>query len=289
MVDVPKRATGTDANVSLRGVQPAAFDVRESVRIVAGRRFEPGRSEVIVGMGALAEFDGLELGSTMRWGETDWTVVGLFSSDGSAWESELWCDVNILQPAFRRGTNYQAIYAKLESPETFEMFKDTLTTDPRLDVLVERETDYFIEQSQMLHGIITSLGFLVAAFMGVGAVFGAVNTMYSAVAARTREIATLRALGFGAGPVILSVLAESMLLALVGGIVGGAGAYLVFNGYQATTLNWTSFTQVTFAFAVTPGILIMGLVWSLLMGLVGGLPPALRAARLPISSALREL
>jgi putative ABC transport system permease protein len=289
MVDVPKRATGTDANVSLRGVQPAAFDVRENIRIVQGRRFEPGRNEVIVGAGALAEFDGLEPGSTLRWGETEWMVVGLFSSAGSAWESELWCDVNVLQPAFRRGTNYQAIYAKLESAGGFEAFKDNLTTDPRLDVMVERETDYFIEQSQMLRGIIIFLGFGIATLMGVGAIFGAVNTMYSAVAARTREIATLRALGFGAGPVVLSVLAESMLLALAGGIVGGLGAYAVFNGYQATTLNWTSFTQVTFAFAVTPGILVMGLVWSLMMGLVGGLPPALRAARLPISSALREL
>jgi putative ABC transport system permease protein len=289
MVDVPKRTTGTDANVPLRGVQAAGFEVRDDVRIVAGRRFEPGRNEVIAGVGASGQFAGLEIGDTQRWGETEWKVVGQFTTDGSSWESELWCDVAVLQPAFRRGTNYQAVYAKLESPEAFETFKDALTTDPRLDVLVERETDYFVEQSLMLHGIITSLGFLIAALMGVGAVFGAVNTMYSAVAARTREIATLRALGFGAGPVILSVLVESVLLAVGGGLVGGAGAFLVFNGYQVATLNWTSFSQVAFAFAVTPGILFLGLAWALLMGLVGGLLPAWRAARLPIASALREL
>lgn len=289
MVDVPKKSTGTDANVPLRGVQSAAFAIRDRVRMVEGRRFEPGRNEVIVGAGAAGQFDGLEIGSMLRWDDSEWTVVGHFSAEGGMWESELWCDVAVLQPAFRRGTTFQAVYAKLENAAAFETFKDALTTDPRLDVMVERETDYFIEQSLMLHGIITSLGFLVAALMGVGAVFGAVNTMYSAVATRAREIATLRALGFGTGPVILSVLVESMLLALAGGAVGGAGAYLAFNGYQAATLNWTSFSQVTFAFAVTPGILIMGLVWSLLMGLVGGLLPAWRSARLPVASALREL
>jgi putative ABC transport system permease protein len=289
MVDVPKKATGTDANVPLRGVQSAAFAIRDNVRIVEGRRFEPGRNEVIVGAGAAAQFSGLEIGSRLRWAESEWTVVGRFSAGGGLWESELWCDVAVLQPAFRRGTTYQAVYAKLENDDSFLTFKDSLTTDPRLDVMVERETDYFLEQSLMLHGIITSLGFLVAALMGVGAVFGAVNTMYSAVATRAREIATLRALGFGTGPVIFSVLVESMLLALAGGAVGGAGAYLVFNGYQAATLNWTSFSQVTFAFAVTPEILAMGLGWSLLMGLVGGLLPAWRSARLPVALALREL
>jgi putative ABC transport system permease protein len=289
MVDVPKKSTGTDANVPLRGVEGAAFEIRDDLRIVEGRRFEPGRNEIIVGTGAAGQFAGLEIGNTLQWDESEWTVVGLFSADGSAWESELWCDVKVLQPAFRRGNSFQAVYAKLESAEDFESFKDALTTDRRLDVMVERETDYFLEQSLMLHGIITGLGFLIAALMGVGAVFGAVNTMYSAVAARTREIATLRALGFGAGPVILSVLVESMLLALAGGLAGGAGAYLAFNGYQAATLNWSSFSQITFSFTVTPGILVMGLVWSLLLGLLGGLFPAWRAARLPISSALREL
>jgi putative ABC transport system permease protein len=289
MVDVPKKATGTDANVPLRGVQPAAFDVRENVRIVDGRPFEPGRNEVIAGVGAAAEFAGLEIGNTLRWSESEWTVVGLFASDGSLWESELWCDVNVLQPAFRRGSSFQAVYAKLESPETFAGFKDALTTDPRLDVMVEREIDYFVEQSLFLRTMITTLGFGVAAIMAVGAVFGAVLTMYSAIAARTREIATLRALGFGAGPVILSVLVESMLIAVVGGVVGGVGAYLVFNGYQAATLNWTSFSQVVFAFRVTPALLAQGLALSLLMGLFGGLLPALRAARVPVAAALRGL
>jgi len=289
MVDVPKRDTGTDANVPLRGVRPTAFEIRDGLRIVEGRNFEPGRNEIIVGAAAAGEFAGLELGRTQRWGETEWTVVGWFSTEGSLWESEIWCDVNVLQPAFRRGNSFQAVYAKLESPEAFETFKDALTTDPRLDVMVERETDYLIEQSAALHGIITTLGYLIAALMGVGAVFGAVNTMYSAVATRAREIATLRALGFGAGPVVVSVLVESMLLAVAGGLAGAAGAYLVFDGWQAATLNWSSFSQVAFAFAVTPAILTMAILWSLLMGFVGGLLPALRAARLPVSSALREL
>jgi putative ABC transport system permease protein len=288
-VDIAKRNTGTEANVPLRGVQPAAFGVRDYVRIVEGRNFEPGRSELIAGQGAALEFAGLEVGNTLRWGDTDWTVVGIFTAGGSLWESELWCDIRVLQPAFRRGNTYQSVYAQLESVEAFTTFKDALTTDPRLDVMVERETDYFIEQSEQLHGIITTLGYFVALLMGVGAVFGAVNTMYSAVAARAREIATLRALGFGGGPVVVSVLVESMLLALAGGLVGGAGAYLAFNGYRAATLNWASFSQVTFSFAVTPAILVSGIVWALLMGLLGGLLPALRAARLPISSALRVL
>jgi len=289
IVDVPKRDTGTDANVPLRGVRPSAFEIREGLHIVEGRNFEPGRNEIIVGVAAATEFAGLEIGRTLRWGESDWTVVGWFSTEGSLWESEIWCDVKVLQPAFRRGNSFQSVYVKLESPDAFETFKDALTTDPRLDVMVERETDYMIEQSAALSGIITTLGYLIAALMGVGAVFGAVNTMYSAVATRTREIATLRALGFGAGPVVVSILVESMLLAVAGGLIGAAGAYLVFDGWQAATLNWSSFSQVAFAFAVTPEILTMAILWSLLMGFVGGLLPALRAARLPVASALREL
>ncbi|HEY8022715.1 MAG TPA: FtsX-like permease family protein [Thermoanaerobaculia bacterium] len=289
VVDVPKRSTGTPANVPLRGVQPAAFAVRNDIQIISGRRFEPGKNEVIVGKAAAGQFAGLDVGSTRRWGENVWTVVGEFTAGGSVSESELWCDAGVLQPAYRRGDTFQSVYAKLESPAAFTRFKSSLTSDPRLNVSVERESDYFATQSQSLTGIIKGLGGLIAGLMAIGAVFGALNTMYTAVASRTREIATLRALGFSAGPVVLSVLAESLLLALAGGLVGAVVAYVVFNGYQTSTLNWQSFSQVSFAFAVTPRLLVQGIVWALLMGLVGGLFPAIRAARLPVATALREL
>ncbi|HSG40244.1 MAG TPA: FtsX-like permease family protein, partial [Thermoanaerobaculia bacterium] len=289
VVDVPKRSTGTDANVPLRGVQPAAFQVRSEVEIIQGRNFQPGRNEVIVGKAAAAEFAGLDLGSRLRWGESEWTVVGIFAADGALSESEIWCDVGVLQPAYRRGSTFQSVYAKLESPAAFDRFKDALTTDPRLDVKVIRETDYYAEQSQLLYNIITGLGFGIAGLMGLGAIFGALNTMYTAVSARTREIATLRALGFQSGPVVVSVLAESLLLALIGGAVGAAAAYFALNGYQAATMNWASFSQVAFSFAVTPRLLVQALVFALLMGLIGGLFPAIRAARLPVATALREL
>jgi putative ABC transport system permease protein len=289
VVDVPKRSTGTAANVPLRGVQPAAFTVRDRVKIVSGRRFEPGKNEIIVGQAALEQFAGLDLGSTLRWGENTWTVVGIFTADGAISESELWCDASVLQPAYRRGDTFQSVYAKLTSPAAFTAFKDVLTTDPRLDVKVVREDEYFASQSQALSAIINFLGTLIAGLMAVGATFGALNTMYTAVASRTREIATLRALGFGAGPVVVSILVESLLLALAGGLVGATAAYFAFNGYKASTINFQSFSQVAFAFAVTPPLLIGGIVIALLMGLIGGLFPAIRAARMPVITALREL
>jgi putative ABC transport system permease protein len=288
IVDVPMRSTGTEANVPLRGVQPAAFELREQVRVVEGRRFEPGRNEIIAGVGASRQFAGVDLGGKLRFGEDEWTVVGLFEAGGSLSESELWCDVNVLQPAYRR-TAFQSVYAKLGSPGAFDQLKDSLTTDPRLQVKVEREDEYYAGQSAMLDGVIRNLGTLVAVLMGIGAVFGALNTMYSAVAARTREIATLRALGFGGGPTVVAILIESLLLALGGGLIGGVGAYLAFNGYQAATLNWSSFSQVVFSFEVTPILMLIGLAASLLMGLLGGVFPAIRAARMPVAVALREL
>ncbi|HYG65424.1 MAG TPA: ABC transporter permease, partial [Thermoanaerobaculia bacterium] len=217
IVDLPKRTTGTDANVPLRGVQSAAFDVRDEVEIVEGRTFRPGSNEIIAGRAAAAEFAGLEVGARHRWGESEWQVVGIFEAGGGLAESEIWCDAGVLQPAYRRGSTFQAVYAKLDSPASFDRFKDTLTTDPRLDVKVIRETEYYADQSRILYSIITGLGTIIALLMGVGAVFGALNTMYTAVSSRTREIATLRALGFGGGPVVLSVLAESLFLSLLGG------------------------------------------------------------------------
>ncbi len=288
IVDLPMRSTGSEANVPLRGIQPAAYELRDRLRVVEGRRFEAGRNEIIAGVGAARQFDGVELGSKLRFGENDWTVVGLFEAGGSLSESELWCDVNVLQPAYRR-TAFQSVYVKLDSPGAFAQFKETLVEDPRLQVNVEREDEYYAGQSEMLDGVIKNLGTLIAVLMGAGAVFGALNTMYSAVAARTREIATLRALGFGGGPTVVAVMIESLILALGGGLVGGLGAYFAFNGYQATTLNWSSFSQVVFSFSVTPRLLVAGLAAAVLMGLIGGLFPAIRAVRTPVATALREL
>ncbi len=289
VVDIPKRSTGTDANVPLRGVQPAAFEVRDEVTIISGRRFEPGRNEVIVGRSAAASFAGLDLGAKLRWGESDWTVVGIFSAAGGLAESEIWCDVGVLQPAYRRGDSFQAVYAKLESPEAFTTFKDALTSNPSLDVKVQQESEYYEAQSRALTGLIRILGAVITVLMGAGAIFGALNTMYAAVAARTREIATLRAIGFRSGPVVISVLVESLLLALAGGVVGAAIAYLGFNGFQTSTMNWATFSQLSFSFAVTPALIGVGLACALGMGLLGGLFPALRAARIPVATALREL
>jgi putative ABC transport system permease protein len=289
IVDLPKRSTNTTANISLRGVGPNAFAVRPNIRIVAGRAFQAGRNEIVAGRGAAAQFGGTEIGHKLRFGQSEWTVVGVFDAGGTFSDSELWCDAAVLQPVYRRGTTFQTLYAKLESPEAFTRFKDALTTDPRLSLKVMRETDYFAEQSQMVSTLITTLGSGIALLMGIGAVFGAVNTMYQAVASRTREIATLRALGFGGGPVVVSVLVESLALALIGGAAGGAVAYAGFNGFETSTINWQTFSQVAFAFAVTPGLIVSGIVYALVMGFLGGLLPAVRASRLPIVSALREL
>ena len=289
VVTVPKKSTRTDANVPLRGIQPAAFDVRPEVRLVEGRRFTRGTNEIIVGRAASTQFAGLELGQTNRWGENSWTVVGIFEADGTISESEIWCDAAVLQPAYRRGNTFQSVMARLDSPDTFQAFKDALTADPRLDVQVERETDYYSSQSSQVRSIITGIGTVIAVLMGVGAMFGAVNTMYNSVATRTREIATLRALGFSGTSVVVSVLVESALLAVVGGVVGGGVAYAAFHGYQTATMNFQTFSQVAFTFTVTPALLVQGAVYALVMGMLGGLFPAIRAARLPIVTALREL
>ena len=289
IVNHPKRSTGLDANVPLRGVEAGAFEVRDKVRIVEGRRFEPGRNEIVVGRAATRQFTGLEVGRDIRWGENSWKVVGIFEAGGSLAESEIWCDSVVLQGAYRRGDSYQSVYVKLADEDGLQTFKDALTTDPRLSVMVERETDYLAGQSVVLQTLITTVGFVIAGLMAIGAVFGAVNTMYTAVASRTREIATLRALGFGSLPIVISVLAEAAALAVIGGLVGGLLAWGVFDGYQTSTINWQSFSQVAFAFRVSPMLLAQGLVCAVVMGLLGGLLPAVRAARLPIVTALREL
>jgi len=274
--------------VPLRGVQPGAFSVRDEIKILEGRRFEPGKNEILVGRAAASQFAGLDLGNRLRWGQNEWTVVGIFSANGGLAESEIWCDAGVLQPAYRRGNSFQSVYAKLESPEAFTGFKDALTANPQLDVKVIRESEYYESQSRALTGLIQTLGIVITVLMGAGAVFGALNTMYTAVASRAKEIATLRALGFRALPVVISVMFESLFIALVGGAVGAVAAYLAFHGYEAATMNWHSFSQVAFAFAVTPALLIGALVYAAVLGLVGGLFPAIRAARQPVATALRE-
>lgn len=288
IVALPKRSTGTDANVALRGVESPSFAVRGGIRIVRGRPFAWGRNEVIVGRGAQREFAGLDIGSQLAFGQSKWEVVGLFEANGGLPESEIWTDGAVLAPAFRRGPTYQTLVVKLASPGTFQQFKDALTADPRLNVKVVRETDYYAEQSRALTLLISGLGGIISGLMAIGAIFGALNTMYTAVSARAREIATLEALGFGSSPVIVSVLIESMLLALAGGIIGALGAWAAFDGYRAATLNWQSFSQVTFAFDVNPRLLITGIAGALLIGFIGGLFPAIRAARLPVAVALRQ-
>jgi putative ABC transport system permease protein len=289
MINVPKRSTGTDANVPLRGVEPAALPVRENIKILAGRMNEWGKNEVIAGAGAAQEFGGLDVGGTIKVGRSDWQVVGIFSAGGGTAESEVWTDGKLLQAAFNRGDTYQSVYVKLNSAGAYQQFKDALTSNPRVNVKVARESEYFAEHSVVLTRLINTLGVLIAFLMAIGAVFGALNTMYSAVAARTREIATLRALGFGSGAIVVSLMLESLALALAGGILGGGLAYLAFNNFHTSTMNWQSFSQVAFAFRVTPALLLRGMIWAAAIGLIGGLFPALRAARLPIAAALREL
>ena len=289
IINLPKRSTGSDVNVPLRGVEAAAFRVHGQVRLVEGRTFEPGRNEVIVGVGAAREFAGMEVGGSLRIGHHDWPVVGVFSADGGTAESEIWTDAPVLQAAYSRGNSFQSVYVRLNSPDAFTTFKDAVTTDPRLGAKVMRLSEYYASQSTAVTKLITTLGYLIASLMAVGAVFGALNTMYSSVSARTREIATLRALGFGRGAVVVSVMLESIALALGGGMFGAGLAYFIFNGFHAATMNWQSFSQITFAFAVTPQLLQQGVLWATVIGLIGGLLPAIRAARQPIAEALREL
>jgi putative ABC transport system permease protein len=289
IIDLPKKSTNTAANVPMRGVEPTAMPVRDEVSVIDGRMFEFGTNEVVVGRGASSQFEGLTVGNELRSGQNTWRVVGIFESDGGVAETEIWCDARVLQGAYRRGNTFQTVSARLDSSDSFDSFRDWLTSNPQVNVQVRRETDYYAQQSQALSNLIQTVGFGIAALMGIGAVFGAILTMYTAVSTRSREIATLRALGFNSTSVVISVIAEALALGAIGGIIGGAVAYLAFNGYETSTMNFQTFSQVAFAFRVTPQLLMMGLLYSLLMGLVGGLFPAIRAARLPIPSALREM
>lgn len=285
----PIKKTGTDANVQVRGVSPTALDVRPQAKIQEGRFFEPGLAELVVGSNAAKLYSGFDLGATVDFGGQAWTVVGILDAGGSAFDSEIWCDARILNQTYQRPAGvFQSVTARLTSADAFDAFKDALTSDPRLTVQADRETAYYEKQSRSVSTLIRVLGFLVAMVMAIGAVFGALNTMYSAVSARSREIATLRALGFGGAAIIVSFVVESLIIALAGGVLGSV-LVLPINGYTTGTMNWQTFSHLAFAFKITPDLMLTGIVFALVMGLLGGFFPALRAARLPVAAALREL
>jgi putative ABC transport system permease protein len=288
MVDLPRRGEEHPNNVPFRGVQPAAFAIRDEVVIAEGRPFQRGVREVIVGRKAAGQFAGLGVGSRIAFRDSDWTVVGVFESGGDVHESEIWADAEVALSAFRR-TGYQSVTATLADPSAAGLASmvAVIGRDRRLAISVLREPEYYARQAKLLSWLIEVLGYTVAAFMAVGATFGALNCMYTAIAARQTEIATLRAIGFGGFPVVVSVMAEALLLALAGGAIGGGLAWLYCDGASLSTLNFNTFSQVAFAFRVTPSLLLHGLAWALLIGAVGGLLPAIRAARVPVSTALR--
>ena len=285
VANVPKIDTGTDANVTLRGVGAKLLEVRPEIKLVSGRMFHPAVRELIAGAGAVKQFRGLEVGSILRLRNADWRVTGIFTSNGDVHESELLADADTVGSAIER-TGYSSAIGLLTNAAAFDAFKDSLTTDPRLKVDVQREPDYYAAQSKDLTKTINVVGNTVAIIMASGAMFGALNSMYSAVAARGREIATLRAIGFGGLPVLLSVMFEALLLSLLGGVLGAGLAWLFFNGHSVSTLGG-AFAQVVFQLTVTRALIITGIVWACLIGLLGGFFPALRAARLPVAEALR--
>ncbi len=284
IAELPKKGQTLGANVTLRGVTPAAFALRENLRIIEGRQFTPGLQELIVGRAAQSEFEGLEVGRTIRLRAADWTVVGVFES-GDAFDSEIWTDAATAQTAWGRN-GYSSALVGLEGDDALPAFEAALKADPRVNVEVRRQVDYLTEQTRQTSRNIEILGTVVAVIMGLGAIFAALNTMYAAVSARTREIATLRAIGFSPLPVVVSVLVEAMLLALVGGLVGALLAYAFFNGMTVSTLGG-GFTQLVFQFRVTAGLVLTGAIIALSIGFIGGLFPAVRAARLPVTTALR--
>jgi putative ABC transport system permease protein len=285
VVNVPKVDTGTDANVTLRGVGLALEAVRPELKIVAGRMFRPAVRELIAGAGAAKQFRGLAAGSVLHLRNADWTVTGVFTSNGDVHESELLADVDTVGSSIERN-GYSSAVGLLTGAAEFARFKEALTTDPQLKVDVQREREYYAAQSKQLTQVINVVGKTVAIIMAIGAMFGALNSMYSAVAARGLEIATLRAIGFGALPVLLSVMIEALLLSLLGGIIGASLAWLFFNGHSVSTLGG-AFAQVVFQLTVTRALIITGIIWACVIGLLGGFFPALRAARLPVAEALR--
>ena len=289
VVPFPLISTGTDANVQVRGVSPNVLTIRNFAKIVEGRMFQPGLAELVVGKNASRTYAGLTVGNSVNFGGGHWQVVGIFDAGGSSFDSEVWCDAHILSQVLKRPDNiFQSATIHLTSPAAFQQFKDTVTADPRMNVDVWREIDYYAKQSTTMTRLITVLGGFVAAIMAIGAIFGALNTMYSAVAERGREIATMRALGFSTWNVILSFLFEALLISFAAGLIGCL-AVLPLNGLTTNTMNWQTFSNLAFAFKITFDLLLMGVLFALVMGVLGGLLPAIRAAIRPVAVALREL
>lgn len=293
----------TGANLPFRGVGPMAPKLRKAFRIEEGQMMRPGTTEVIVGKGVATSYEinvgtpdnpryePIRLGQSVRWGNATWQIVGIFSDDGGIAESEVWGDAQLVQQVWNRGTSYQSVRARLTdaSEATFKKFKDSLTKDPRLQVSVQREPEFYAEQQSIMATLINTTGWVFAVMMGLAAIIAAVLTMLNAVASRVREIATLRAMGFGAAPVVFSVLVESMLLGAAGGLLGGVLAFLFLNGMQSSTMNFQTFSQITYAFTVTPQLMVTGIVYGLVLTFIAGVFPSLRAARMPITQGLREL
>jgi putative ABC transport system permease protein len=289
VMPIPLISTGTDANVQIRGVSPNVLEIRKFVKISQGRMFNPGMSEIVVGTNASKTYSGLTVGNKIDMAGGHWEVVGVFDAGGSAFDSEIWTDSRVLNDILKRPSNiFQSATVHLDSPSSFQALKDSLTSDPRLNVDVTREIDYYAKQSTTMTTLITVLGGFVAAIMAIGAIFGALNTMYSAVAERGREIATMRALGFNAYSVVFSFLVEALLISFVGGVIGCL-VVLPLNGLTTSTMNFQTFSNLAFAFKITPELLVKGVIFALVMGVVGGLLPAVRAASLPVATALREL
>jgi putative ABC transport system permease protein len=289
LVDGRMRGKDASTNLPLRGVSQMAPQVRKSFKLVEGRMFREGTNEVIVGDGVVKQYEGLEVGKTVRWGNANWNVVGRFTDGGGIAESEAWADTPIVQQAWRRGNSFQSIRAKLNNPESLKSLKDSLSKDPRVRVGVQTERSFYADQQKLMSTIINNVGWALAIMMGIAALFAALNTLYNAVATRVREIATLRAMGFNGWAVMISVLVEAMILGAVGGLIGGLLAFLIFNGMHSSTMNWASFSQMTFAFTVTPQLMITGIVYGLILTFIAGILPGIRAARLPITAGLREL
>src|ERR1700733_2185809 len=287
IVDMPKKSNDSGANVTIRGVGAAGLALRPEIHLVAGRMFQRGLRELIVGRGAQTQFKGLELGSHIALRGSDWSIVGAFESNGDTHESELLADGETVLAAYRRNL-YQSVIVLLDSKESFAAFKTALTTNPQLSVDVLRERDYYAKQSERMSAVLSFVAYVVGGIMAVGALFGALNTMYSAVSVRSLEIATLRAIGFGASAVVLSVLIEAMLLSILGALIGAGLAWVFFNGNVVSTLG-SNFTQVVFHLAVSPALIVLGVLWACAIGLLGGLFPAIRAARLPVATALRAV
>jgi len=289
VIPIPLISTGTDANVEARGVSSNVLEIRKFVKIVRGRMFNSGLDELVVGKNASKTYAGLTVGNTVAFGGGQWKVVGVFDAGGSSFDSEMWCDARILNQVLKRPENiFQSATVHLTSPAAFDQFKDSITSDPELNLEVEREVDYYAKQSSAMTTLITVLGGLVAAIMAIGAVFGALNTMYSAVSERGREIATMRALGFSSWSIILSFLFEALLISFIAGVIGCA-VVLPLNGMTTQTMNFSTFSNIAFAFKITFNLLLLGVVFALAMGVLGGLLPAVRAALRPVAVSLREL